>query len=287
LGHRFYRDQKRLTALTEHYFEHPLVYLHYYKFGSGSQPMLCFHGFGMHGKQFKGLEPRLGEKYTFYGFDLFFHKETKLKDNSLATAKRGLPKKDLAALVTDFCKHEQIDRFSIIGYSMGSHYATVIAEELPERVDEYIVAAPSCIKPGMLITFFSEHYTGNKIMEKLALSETALFKLLALLRKLSVIDDEGRNILIREVETAELRFNFYACFTYLRYFKTNPKRIFDALNNYPIRSIFIFGKRDKMFPPSIGNSFFAKFKKGQVIVLDKGHDMIDQNFADTLAGLLL
>ena len=62
--------------MTQHYFENDLVNLHYYKFGSGPKAMLCFHGYGMHGKQFKLLESSLGHAYTFYGFDLFFHKET-------------------------------------------------------------------------------------------------------------------------------------------------------------------------------------------------------------------
>src|ERR1700749_4801027 len=74
-------------VLTSHYFENSFVTLHYYKFGNGPQNMLCFHGYGMHGKQFISLEPALGQKYTFYGFDLFFHKETKLKDQSLNTIK--------------------------------------------------------------------------------------------------------------------------------------------------------------------------------------------------------
>jgi hypothetical protein len=81
--------------MTEHYFEDQFVKLHYYKFGSGPQHMLCFHGFGMHGKQFKLLDTHLGHQYTFWGFDLFFHKETRLKDQSLATVKKGCKKQSL------------------------------------------------------------------------------------------------------------------------------------------------------------------------------------------------
>jgi len=106
--------------MTDHYFENDLVTLHYYKFGNGPKSMLCFHGYGMHGKQFKLLESDLGSIYTFYGFDLFFHKQTKLKDQSLATVKKGITKKEIAGFIQDFCKHEGIGRFSVIGYSMGS-----------------------------------------------------------------------------------------------------------------------------------------------------------------------
>src|SRR5580698_7754551 len=116
--------------MTQHYFENELVNLHYYKFGNGPKIMLCFHGYGMHGKQFKLLESDLGSKYTFYGFDLFFHKETKLKDQSLPVIKKGISKKELANFIEDFCQHQSIERFSVISYSMGTHYATTVIEQL-------------------------------------------------------------------------------------------------------------------------------------------------------------
>ncbi|MCR8556154.1 alpha/beta hydrolase [Mucilaginibacter sp. BJC16-A38] len=273
--------------MTDHYFENNLVKLHYYKFGSGPQIMLSFHGYGMHGKQFKILETNLGEKYTFIGFDLFFHKETKLKDQTLTTVKKGITKKQLADLILGFCEDQGIKRFSVIGYSMGTHYATVVAEELPTMIDELIIAAPSSLNPGRLITFFSKSKTGNKIMEKMVLSETTLIRMLKLFKRLRVIDNEAYKILYGEIGTADLRFNFYACFTYLRAFETDERRLTQALNEQNIKSIFIFGKRDRAFPPGIGKDFIAKLNNATVVVLDEGHEMIKKSFVNTLTDLLL
>jgi len=249
--------------------------------------MLCFHGFGMHGKQFKALEPTFGDTYTFYGFDLFFHKETRLKDQSLQAVKKQISKEDFAQLITGFCEYEQIERFSVIGYSMGSHYATVVVEAMGDHVDEYIIAAPSSINPGTLIRFFSKYWLGNKLLEKLVLSKKALINLLKLTRRLGFIDDTGHNILYKEIDTPELRFNFYACFTYLRLFETDEDKLISILTKQNIRSIFIFGKRDKMYPPRIGKRFFEKLKIAEVIILDKDHEMIDRDFISALSGLLL
>jgi pimeloyl-ACP methyl ester carboxylesterase len=273
--------------LTDHYFENDFITLHYYKFGDGAQPMLCFHGFGMHGKQFTLLEASLGKKYTFYGFDLFFHKQTKLKDQSLATIKRGIQKTDLAKMISDFCEHLQIDRFSVIAYSMGTHYATTVVEEMGHRIDEYIVAAPSSIEPGVLIRFFVKNAVGKRVLEKLVLSEKALINMLRFSKWARLIDETGRNILYNEIKTAELRFNFYACFAYLRYLETNEPLLIDTLEKYNIRSIFIFGKRDKMYPPKIGRAFLAKLKQPEVVLLDADHEMINKQFVLALKGLLL
>jgi len=249
--------------------------------------MLCFHGYGMHGKQFLLLEPALGEKYTFYGFDLFFHKETKLKDQSLAAVKKRITKKQLTELIEEFCLYENIGRFSVIGYSMGSHYATVVVEELGDRVDEYIVAAPSSINPGPLIRFFSKNKLGNKLLEKFALSEKALINTLRFVKWIRLIDETGRNILYKEIDTPELRFNFYACFTYLLLLETNEPKLIKTLTEQNIRSIFIFGKRDMMYSPSIGKAFFAQFKQSEIVILDADHEMINEGFVTALKGLLL
>ena len=274
--------------MTDHYFENALVKLHYYKFGNGPQIMLCFHGYGMHGKQFKILEgTELASKYTFFGFDLFFHKETKLKDQSLETVKAGISKKAFAELIIDFCKSEQIERFSVMGYSMGSHYATVVAEELGERINEYIAVSPSCLKPGALVEFFSKSRAGNKLLEKMALSDKWLLNILKLARRLGFVDGVGFDILSKEVTTADLRFNFYACFTYLRFFETDEAKLVASLNGHNIKSIFIFGKRDQMYPPGIGKKLIAGLQNAEVIILDENHEMINQNFVSALSAALL
>jgi pimeloyl-ACP methyl ester carboxylesterase len=273
--------------MTNHYFENELVKLHYYKFGEGQQNMLCFHGYGMHGKQFKILETTLGSKYTFYGFDLFFHKETKLTDQSLRAIKNGISKKELAALFADFCGHEGIDRFSVIGYSMGTHFATIVVEELAPMVAEYIIAAPSSLNPGALISFFSKNKAGNKILEKIALSKNALTGMLKLFKRLKFINSDDYKILYNEIGTPELRFSFYACFTYLRFLETDEPRLLQVIEEQNIKSIFIFGKRDKSFPPRIGDKFIAKLKHAEIIILDESHEMIKKSFVTALTKLLL
>ena len=273
--------------MTDHYFENDFIKLHYYKFGNGPQHMLCFHGFGMHGKQFRVLEEKLGQHYTFWGFDLPFHKQTILKDQSLATIKKGYTKQQLTEVVLAFCEHEQIESFSVIGYSMGTHFATILAEEIPERINEYIVAAPSSINPGTLVRFFGKNKIGNKILEKLILNGKATLNLLRLLKKVGFIDSEVKAILYNEVATPELRFSVYSCFTALRNLETDENKLIQSLQKHHIKSIFIFGERDRNYLPAIGRAFFKKYKPTEIIVLNENHDMINKNFAAKLTDVLL
>ncbi len=272
--------------MTDHYFSNDLVVMHYYQFGSGPKSMFCFHGYGMHGRQFKILEESMGDQYTFYGFDLFFHKETRLKDQSVAAVKKGITKSQLANLFRDFCDHTGVGRFSILAYSMGSHYATTIVEEIPERIEELFIAAPSSLKPGRILTFLSANRLGNKMLERMALSDKGMTGLLSALKKAKIIDQKAYDILFREISSPELRFSFYACASYMRFLKLDPDKFVAMLNEHQIRSVFIFGERDRSYPPSIGRLLIPKINLARQIVIDENHDMINRNFAKVLSGLL-
>lgn len=272
--------------MTDHYFDHRLVRLHYYKFGNGPKQMFCFHGYGMHGKQFKILESALGDQYTFYGFDLFFHKETRLTDQRIDTVRKGITKQDLASLFSDFCGETGIDKFSIIAYSMGSHYATTLVEEIPERIDEFFVAAPSSLKPGRIMEFFSTNRIGNKVLERMALSDKGMTAFLSILKKMRIIDQKAYDILFREVATPELRFSFYACTSYMRFLKLDARKFVTNLNEHEIKSIFIFGERDRNYPSVIGRSLIPQIILAKQLIIDSNHDMINRNFAQVLSNVL-
>ena len=79
---------------------------------------------------------------------------------------------------------------------------------------------------------------------------------------------------------------FYACFVFLRYFETDEEKLLKALNDQNIKSIFIFGKKDKSFPPRIGDHFIPKVKNAEIILLDEGHEMIKKDFVAQLTRLL-
>lgn len=272
--------------MTSHFFENSFVKLHYYRFGNGPKVMFCFHGFGMHGRQFRLLEETLGQTYTFYGFDLFFHKKTQLADQSVEKVKEGLQKDALAQLFIDFCTNQKISKFSTLSYSMGSHFASTLVETIPERIEEVIIAAPSCFNPGQIVNFLSTNKIGNKLFERLTLSKNGMNNLISTLKRFKVIDQITKEILLKEVATYDLRFSLYASATYFRTLKIDSNRFINALNDFNIKSIFIFGDRDKNYPKKIGDPIIPKIKNAKVIVLQEDHNMINVNFSKTLVDSL-
>ena len=261
--------------MTDHFFKHPLVNLHYYRFGTGPKIMLCFHGLGMHGKQFTVLEKELGTEYTFFGFDLFFHKETALVDNSLAAIKRGISQDVLAALFADFCDDQGVSRFSIMSYSMGTFYAAALIRYIPGRIDDVFFIAPSFLKTPRVLDFLANNKPANFLFEKLLLSENGLKTLLKLCLKTHIVDQNNYEILYREIATAKLRFDFYANVTYLKHMNVDYKILATAINKANIHCYFIFGKKDRSIPPANARKLIPRLNTAKMNVIEEGHDLVN------------
>jgi len=268
--------------MTHHFFEHDLVKLSYYKFGHGSKPMLCFHGYGMHGRQFLPLEQPMGKSYTFYSFDLFFHEQTELKESQVERIKKGITHNQLGQLILAFLEKEALNRFSVIGYSMGSHYAASIASQMAQRIDEWIVIAPMFLKPPLILEFFTRNSFGNQLFSWLLLKKSVAESILEFARRISVFDQNIHDVLHKEIATPELRFMMFASLTYIKNLRVNQKEIVKTLNSAGVKNYFIFGTKDKLFPASIAKEIISSLRKTEYILLDENHDMVNCNLAEAL-----
>lgn len=272
--------------MTAQFFNHPLVNLHYYQFGNGPKAMLCFHGYGMHGKQFSILAASFGSEYTFYGFDLFFHQQTLLQNQSISMVKKGLPKADFCKLMSDFCQAKQIDRYSIISYSLGTHYATVLAEAQADKIEQLFILAPAFLNVFKPFKVLAKNTIANFAFRKLFLSKNGVRITLSVCKKIGFLDAKNHQILTKELLTPALRFAFYANVTYLRYLQPNLDDLVNALNENQVRSFFIFGERDYLYPKQLADAILPKLKLAKQMVLDEDHDMVNQNLPARLSQLM-
>lgn len=244
--------------------------------------MLCFHGYGMHGRQFSILEEAYGQAYTFYGFDLFFHEQTELIDNTLKTVKEGLSKKLLAEIIEEFCFENGITHFSMIAYSMGTHYASTLVELMPGRINLLIAIAPSFLKPARILKLLGQNKLANKVLEKLIFSQSGLQCLLKTSRQMGMVDLRGYEILAREIATSTLRYAFYACVTYLRFLSLDSKTFEERVNFEKIRTLFIFGSTDTAYPSTMNDTVIKALDLSEKLVVDGGHELVNKKLSEIL-----
>jgi len=257
------------------YFETDLIKFHYHQYGSGKEIMLAFHGFGMRGTQFHVLEEAFAEKYTIYSFDLLFHGNTEVKDTSLSAVRKGLKPAEFGAQIEQFLNEKDISAVSLLSYSIGSRFAWALIEAIPERIRKTYFIAPDGIKPNRLLSFGERNPLINALFYKLVYSPRTVKFCLNQLYKFKYIDASLHRILDFEFGTVETRLTCYNTITYFNKLRFQKKKLAELINKYQIDCHFYFGKKDKLFPASIGSDFGKLLNKPQMHVFDEGHELIN------------
>ena len=169
---------------------------------------------------------------------------------------------------------------------MGTHIASTLVEEIPGRIDDYISIAPSSFKPSPFIYFLSTNLFANRILEKLLFSKNATLNVLKVCKRLNLIDRKGFEFLAKEIATSELRLSFYACITYLRFLDLNEALLVNAILNFNINFIAVFGQKDVMYPPSSADFLLSRLPSAKKIIIDTNHELINQDLVKHLEAYL-
>lgn len=262
--------------------------LHYYEYGSGTQLLLAFHGFGMRGTQFKVFEESLGKKYKIISFDLFFHGETKLIDDSVLKVRKGLQSKIFAQQINGFLNtnYPEVDKVSLLSYSLGTRMALCLIENLPNRITNAYLIAPDGIEPNKLLKLGGKNILVNRIFHKLVYSPKTVHFLLNTLLKLKYIDASLHRILKAEFGTTETRLACYNTITYYAQLYFDKKKIADYINKHQLNCHLYFGKKDKLFPSSIGERFGKLLNEPNLHIFDEGHELVNATMNRYLANQL-
>src|SRR5271167_3262896 len=116
--------------------------VHYHEYGTGTKPLLAFHGYGMTGKQFNVLEQSILCDYKIYGFDHFFHGKSRLDNWTEKQILAGMPKAMARLYLEEWFKVYGRQRISLIAYSIGANIALVLLEDYADLIDDVILMAP-------------------------------------------------------------------------------------------------------------------------------------------------
>ncbi len=252
--------------------------LAYQRLGAGPRVALAFHGFGQTSMVYAPLAAALGDVYTIYAIDLFLHGDSKRADST------HLAKKDWCGCIDAFLAEQQIDRFTVMGYSLGGRFALVLAEYFASRLDALLLMAPDGIR-------FSRWY-GLATQSSVG---CALFGFA--MRHLPVLHRVGRGLvglrllrpsLLRFAEvslsTAEQRQLVYEAWTQFRQIKPDLSRIADELTRYKVPTRLIVGSYDQIVPASYLLPLTRLLTQYTLTQLPTGHSRLIDKSAAVLKG---
>lgn len=258
---------------------------HYHEYGNGSKPLLAFHGYGMTGKQFHVLEQSVLPQYHIYGFDHFFHGNSKLTNWTERQIVTGMPKAMVAAYAEEWFKKYGRQRFSVMGYSIGANIALILVELYPDLIDELILMAPDGLFVYKGFHFLTHQPLGRFLFRRVTKSKWLAPSLLKNLKKVNFIDDSLYQIAYNEIDTEQKRQDVYYTLNLIRLLKPDTGKIAKLINLHRIKCRLIFGRQDNLFPRKAAEPFIALLDNPEVHEVDLGHWLVIKQLDDYLVNL--
>ncbi len=246
----------------------------YQIFGTGSEKLLAFHGFGQDGDIFKDWSAKL-ENYTIYAFDLFYHGKSKREN-------RRLYKSEWFEWVAEFLKKEGIERFSVLGFSLGGRFAISTALKFHSKIDEVILIAPDGI-------FLSPYYKlattpGLRLLLKYLLyNPNKLERLIKINERSKIVNSYVADFVRKEMGNEENRKLIYKSWNYFKYLGYTKNQLIEGFNNASFKKRIILGNKDYVIHPKSILPLINKMGSFKVDVLpSKHHQLIKPEVADYL-----
>lgn len=250
--------------------------LAYQTIGDGPAILLAFHGFGQSSQVFRGLEGTLGGQYTLFAVDLFFHGESKYRGNHLLT------KVVWQGLIGAFLQEKNIERFGLMGYSLGGRFALATVEAFADRIDQLILIAPDGITRSSWYQLATGSSAGRWLFRYFLWHLTALNRLGHLLTRLGLLNRTAMRFAELSLGTPEQRERVYQSWTQFRLISPDLIRVAAWLNTHPVRVRFFTGAFDRIVPGSYVLPLTKQLRHYELTVLRTGHNRLIELVADRL-----
>lgn len=240
--------------------------LHYHVSGSGLKPLLVFHGFGQDHQTFSEFFGKIANQYTIYSFDIFFHGKSKWYSEN------PLEKTFWKELLSAFLNKHKIERFSVLGFSMGGKFALASLEVLPEKMESIFLLAPDGIRISPWYRFATFSGPTRNLLKSMILKPKRFQLIANLAFKLGFIGKGTLHFVESQMNKEEKREQVYYSWTVFRYLKFDIKKLASLINSNNISLTIIVGKYDKIITAKSMNRLLKRVNKHKFEILETGHN---------------
>jgi pimeloyl-ACP methyl ester carboxylesterase len=255
--------------------------LHYRRIGHGSRILIAFHGYGIDSAMFEPFGRFLQQQYTILAFDLPYHGESNWKSHALLT------KKKLANIVATVCATCNVEKISLMGYSIGGRIALAALETAPSQIDNVVLIAPDGLELNYFHYFATRNVIGKQIFRHMLSKPGIYLKVIDGLKKTGLLGGARHRFVTQSVHTHANRMfllNVWTCFSEL---VTSPSEIRKIINQYHIPVFIFMGAHDRIIPPSKAQKFKTGMNTVKLCILEKGHHILDEENTGLIARELL
>ncbi|MTI29447.1 alpha/beta fold hydrolase [Xanthovirga aplysinae] len=240
--------------------------LHYAIYGDGPKAVLAFHGYGQSHSEYFCFHEVFGDEYTLYSFDLFFHGNSTwhLKDKPIS-------EEFFLQIIQQFLIKHQIERFILLGFSMGGKFALSCLKGFPEKVEELLLIAPDGVKTSFWYTLVTWPKVFRNYFKRIIFRPNPFFKMLHIFQRLGIVHKSLGRFASTQMDTYRKRRRVYFTWVVFRKLTFNMAEISKLINQHQIKTQIFMGRFDRVITIKNLRRLKRQLRDYHLIVLECGH----------------
>jgi pimeloyl-ACP methyl ester carboxylesterase len=241
--------------------------LFYTRIGNGSKYLLLFHGFGQDHSVFISIAHALSDQYTCYLFDIYFHGKSRWSADE-----KPLEKEEWKNIIGSILRENNIQEFSLFGYSMGAKFAFATLEAFPQQVKQLMLVAPDGIKTSRWYSLATYPTVMRNFFRSMINHHSRFLGIARVLSQLRMMDRGLIRFAELQMNTEERRKRVYYSWVVFRHLSFDMESIAALINEHSIELVVVAGKYDKVIRPGNMNQLLRHTPRHRFVVLDVGHN---------------
>lgn len=263
-----------MQTKTFHYKE---AVLHYAVYPGGKDTLLAFHGFGQSYSYFAPLSHVLASEYTMYSIDLFYHGQSLWPDSN-----KPITKAFWKELMAAFLREQQIEKFSLAGFSLGGKFVLATFEAFPASTDCILFIAPDGIRTSFWYNLATYPSWARNYFKKIVDKPESFFRLLRIFKKLQVVDEGIIRFAHYQMSGRHQREKVYNTWVMSRELKFDMPKIARLINDHQVKISMYLGRYDKIMTQRGMKRLLRHIHKYDLQVLETGHNRLIDKVAHFL-----
>lgn len=220
-------------------------------FGHGPRPLIALHGFGRTGDDFRVLEAALGDLFTIHAFDLHFHGQS---PGYPQRADEPFTAHEIAAFFDAFITSIGAERASILGYSLGGRIAMSLMEQMPERIDRLLLAAPDGLKTRPWYRSLAASRAGRWAYKRFVKHPERVHFVMDALRALRLMNERMHRFLKGQTDSRAKRLLVHDVWLSYRDIEPDLRQVAANARSMGIPVDLFFGEFDRVIPTRLGRN---------------------------------
>ena len=250
--------------------------LHYQKIGKSDKILLAFHGMGQDFSCFQKFAQTFDNQYTTYLFDLPFHGKSRLNETTIT-------KEIWKEYIDKFLQENQIQKFSIISFSMGGRFALATIEAFSQKIENIYLLAPDGITKNLFYAGATRFNFTRNIFIKMLENNHKFHGFADFLVRMGIVHESVLKFAKIMVDTPVKYEQLYKSWIGFRYLKFDIKKIAQLINNQGIIVKVFIGKHDKLLTINHVFPLTKRLKNAELIILEATHGRLVEKMTNYLA----